>query len=79
MEISKVLEALNHIFQDVIDDPDVVLNLETTAEDVPDWDSLNHITFIVALEKHFQVKFSSGEISLWKNVGDMCDAIKQLV
>jgi len=73
--MAEILKALNHIFQDVVDDPNVVLNRETTAQDVDDWDSLNHITFIVAIEKYFKVKFSSAEIRSWKNVGDMCDAI----
>ena len=76
-DIAKILEALNHIFQDIVDDPNVVLKRETTAQDVDEWDSLNHITFVVAIEKHFKIKFSSAEIRLWKNVGDMCDAIAQ--
>ena len=75
MEKAEILKALNRIIQDVVDNPDVALKRETTAQDVADWDSLNHITFIVAIEKHFKVKFSSAEIRSWKNVGDMCDAI----
>ena len=73
--MEEILAALNHIFQDVVDDPNVVLKRETTAQDVDDWDSLNHITFVVAIEKHFKIKFSSAEIRTWANVGDMCDAI----
>jgi acyl carrier protein len=79
MEKTEVLAALNRIFQEVVDDPNVVLIRETTAEDVDDWDSLNHITFIVAIEKHFKIKFSGAEIRSWKNVGEMCDAIAPLV
>lgn len=77
MTIEDVLNALNKIFQDVVDDPNVILKRETTAQDVDDWDSLNHITFVVAIEKHFKIKFSSAEIRSWANVGDMCDAIVQ--
>lgn len=73
----EILETLNHLFQDIVDDKNVMLNRETTAQDVEDWDSLNHITFIVAIEKHFKVKFTSAEIRSWKNVGEMCDAIAQ--
>jgi acyl carrier protein len=79
MEMAEILEALNYIFQEIVDDPNVELKRETTAQDVDDWDSLNHITFIVAIEKHFKVKFSSAEIRSWKNVGEMCDAIAHLV
>ena len=70
-----ILEELNDIFHDVIDDDSVILERGTTAQDVDDWDSLNHITFIVAIEKHFKVKFTSAEIRAWMNVGEMCDAI----
>lgn len=77
MATPEILETLNHLFQDIVDDKSVVLNRETTAQDVEDWDSLNHITFIVAIEKHFKVKFTSAEIRSWKNVGEMCDAIAQ--
>ena len=73
--LSDILEALNKIFADVVDDSSVVLRRETTARDVDDWDSLNHIQLIVAIEKHFKIKFTRSEINSWKNVGDMCDAI----
>lgn len=77
--MAEILEALNRIFQDVVDNKDVVLVRETTAQDVDDWDSLNHIQFIVAIEKHFKVRFTTAEIRSWKNVGEMCDAIAHLV
>ena len=73
--MSEVLKTLNDIFQEVTDDTSAILKRDTTAQDVDDWDSLNHITFIVAIEKHFKVKFTSAEIRAWMNVGDMCDAI----
>jgi acyl carrier protein len=71
-----ILERLNTIFADVVDDDSVTLTKETTAQDVEDWDSLNHIQFIVAIEKNFGIKFTRAEISSWNNVGDMCDAIQ---
>ncbi|CAD6879871.1 hypothetical protein [Methylomonas albis] len=77
--MSEILEILNEIFHEVIDDTEVSLKRETTAADVEDWDSLNHITFIVAIEKHFKVKFTGAEIRGWMTVGEMCDAIAQKV
>lgn len=77
--MTEILKALNQLFQDVVDDPMVILKRETVAQDVDDWDSLNHITFIVAIEKYFKIKFTGAEIRSWKNVGEMCDAIAPLV
>lgn len=71
-----ILQELNSIFQSVIDDTSTTLLPETTAQDVDDWDSLNHITFIVAIEKFFKIKFTSSEIRGWMNVGEMCKAIE---
>jgi acyl carrier protein len=44
---------------------------ETLANQVPGWDSLNHINVILALEKDFQVKFKSIEVLRCKNLGDL--------
>jgi acyl carrier protein len=77
--MNEVLSILNTIFCDVVDEEDVILELETTALDVEDWDSLNHIQFVVAIEKHFHIKFTSSEISEWENVGEMCSAISKKI
>ncbi|MGA8222304.1 MAG: acyl carrier protein [Candidatus Acidiferrales bacterium] len=58
-----ILSALN------LDDWE--LDEQTTASQVPGWDSLNHVNVIVAVEKHFQVRFSNLEVLRLKNVGDL--------
>ena len=75
MDASEILKEVQQIFVQVLDNENIVLNRETTAKDVEDWDSLNHIQLIVAIEKRFRVKFTTNEIRAWKSVGDMCDAI----
>ena len=47
----------------------------TTAEDIEDWDSLEHITLVAAVEAEFGVKFSMGQVVTLKNVGEMVDLI----
>jgi len=44
---------------------------EMKASDVPGWDSLNHVNVILAVEKHFNVRFKSAEILRLKTVGDL--------
>jgi acyl carrier protein len=75
MERDDVLKGINKIFIDVLDDDDIVLTETTTAADVKEWDSLNHIQLIVAIEKHYKIKFTTVEINQFKNVGDLCEAV----
>ena len=75
MDKSEILKKVNVIFIDTLDNEDIVLTYETTANDVEDWDSLNHIQLVVAIEKYFKVRFTSLEIQSWNNVGEMLDCI----
>lgn len=75
MSREEVYEALNEVFQDVFDDEDIRVNDATTAADIEDWDSLEHINLIVAVEKKFNIKFNMGEVNTFKNVGEMVDLI----
>lgn len=75
MSREEVYESLNEVFQDVFDDEDIRVNDATTAADIEDWDSLEHINLIVAVEKKFNIKFNMGEVNTFKNVGEMVDII----
>ena len=69
------MERRNAIFQDVFDDEDITVNDSTVAADVDGWDSLEHINLIVAVERCFGIKFTMGETTGLKNVGEMVDRI----
>lgn len=71
-----IIQQLNEVFTNVLDLDQINLSRETTANDVDEWDSLSHIMLIVAIEKHFKIKFTSREIQTWKNVGEMIDCIE---
>lgn len=69
------MPEVTQIFRRVLDDESIQLRYETTANDVKDWDSLNHIELVVAIERHFKIKFNFAELQKFKNVGEMCDSI----
>ncbi len=78
MEREEIFSTLNNIFMDVLDlDEDIVLTDETSANDIEEWDSLSHIQLIVAIEKKFNIKFTSLEIMKWRNVGEMVNSIEE--
>lgn len=75
MSREEVYKILNGVFRDVFDDEDIEVTDTTTSSDIEDWDSLEHINLIVAVEKAFGVKFNVGEIHTMENVGDMVNLI----
>ncbi|MCR5672052.1 MAG: acyl carrier protein [Butyrivibrio sp.] len=75
MTREEVFEKMNEVFRDVFDDEDITVTDATTADDIEDWDSLEHINLINAMEQEFGVKFTMGEIVKLKNVGEMADLI----
>jgi acyl carrier protein len=77
MERSLILKEINTIFIDTLDNEDVIIVEETTANDVEEWDSLTHIQLVVAIEKFFKIRFSSKEIQSWNNVGEMLTCIQE--
>lgn len=76
MERETILAKVQEIFRDILDEDEIELKDNTTANDVDDWDSLTHIQLVVAIEKAFKIKFTSKEILSWKNVGEMIDSIQ---
>lgn len=71
------LEELEPVFRQVFDDDAIVLQLETTSDDIDDWDSLTHMNLVVALELRFKIKFALGELQKLKNIGEMLDLINR--
>jgi acyl carrier protein len=79
MERNEILGRVQEVFREELEVDDLVLTDETTADDVEEWDSLSHVQLVVALEKAFNIKFSSREILSWDNVGDLVDCIEKKI
>mgnify|MGYP003422566676 CR=1 FL=1 len=75
MNRNEVLKKLNVIFRDVLDDDSIVINDRTTSNDIEEWDSIEHINLIGAVEDEFSMRFKMKEVSGMKNVGEMVDII----
>lgn len=74
-----VMEKVTEIFRDVFDDEDLVITDATNADDIEDWDSLEHISLIVAMEKEFNTKFDIKMVNKLENVGGMIDLILEQI
>jgi acyl carrier protein len=74
-----ISERLKKIVLRELDLDDFDFNDDTTANMVPDWDSLAHIQIIVAIEKNYKIKFKGIEILKIKNMGELQSLIDSKV
>lgn len=74
---TEIYETLNRIFREVMDNDAISLAPETTAADIPQWDSLTHVMLVVAVEKHFKVRFAAMEVQQLQNVGELVTLIER--
>jgi acyl carrier protein len=74
MNQTEVIAKLQTIFDNVFLEP-VTLTPQTSAKDVPEWDSLLHISLMVAVEKEFGVRFRVGEVETTANIGEFANLI----
>ena len=67
----RLRERLTEVFREVFDDETLELSDATTARDVDGWDSLQHITLILAVEREFSIRVTAAEAGLLANVGEL--------
>jgi acyl carrier protein len=75
MSDNHVMTRLTSVFRSVFANEELTLSRATTAQDVDGWDSLMHINLIVAIERDFNIRFTTREITRLRNVGDLMDLI----
>jgi acyl carrier protein len=74
----EILDTLTRILRDLLGDPAIVLTPATTRPEVPRWDSFAYVTFIVAVESEFGIRFPIADVEAFQTVGDIVNAIRTL-
>ena len=77
MDRKEIFAKLTEIFRDVMDNDEIVLEENTTAEDIEEWDSLAHVQLIERIESVFGLKFSAKEMMSREDVGEFVDSIAE--
>lgn len=77
MNKNEIIARLNEVFRDVFGDDSINLTPNTTSADIEDWDSIEHINLIAAVEEEFDMRFKMREVSGMKNVGEMIQIISE--
>ena len=78
MDKQSIFEAVQQIFRDNFDDEELEITRETCADDIEDWDSLEQINLLTAIEKKFGLKFGLADVRDLQNVGDLLDLIERM-
>ncbi len=72
-------DELTSVFQTVFEDSDIVLTRESTANDIEGWDSLSHVTMLMAVEDHFEIEFAQWEVMNLPDVGALLDLVEKKI
>ena len=75
MTRKELFDGVQDIFRDIFDEDGMVIKNATSSDEIEDWDSLNHINLVSAIEKEFKIKFALGELMALKDVGAMVNLI----
>jgi len=79
MTREEIFNKVQDIFRDIFDEDDLVIEESSSSDDIEDWDSLNHINLVSAIEKEFKIRFALGELQSLKDVGAMIDLMVQKI
>ncbi|MEA5079190.1 MAG: acyl carrier protein [Anaerolineaceae bacterium] len=74
-----VIDELTKVFEEVFDQNGLKLTPETTANDIEGWDSMSHVTMLMAVEEHFGIEFKPYEIANLVNVGALISLVEKKV
>jgi acyl carrier protein len=79
MNKQEIFDSVQDICRDIFDIDDLIISDNTTADDIEEWDSLNHINLLSVIEKEFKIKFPLGASEELKNIGDMINMIEDRI
>ena len=71
------IDELKSVFEKVFDQSDLMLTPSTTSNEIDGWDSMSHVTMLMAVEDHFNITFKAFEIANLPNVGALVALIEK--
>ena len=77
MNRAEILSKVAASIASILDQPNLVVTMRTTAEDIEGWDSFNHVNIVVAIESQFGIKFKPAEVEELRAVGEFVNLIEK--
>ncbi len=70
-------EKVNKILADILDLETEQLSDDLTPDTAENWDSMNHLRLVTAIEQEFSISLSMEEIQSIQNISKLRDLVKQ--
>lgn len=74
--MDNIMERLEKVFKIVFNNETLTISLETCADDIEGWDSLQHLNLLAMIEKEFGIQFDIDDIVMMEKVADIIECIK---
>lgn len=72
-----ILKQVEQIFRKELNDESLQVTLESSANTIDQWDSINNLVLISAIEERFNISFPIEIIFSANNVGDLINYIAE--
>ncbi len=72
-----ILKSLKEVIRKFFKNKDLSITLDTTALDIQEWDSLNHMDLIRKIELEFNIEFEFYEVMDFENIEQLVKSIQQ--
>jgi acyl carrier protein len=72
---NQLLPQLQEIFRSIFENPSLELTSTTSAKEIPNWDSMNHVSLISEIESYFDVEFDLDDLIEMNNVASILNSL----
>jgi acyl carrier protein len=73
MERTEILQNIQFVLRDFFKNESLEISASTTADDVFEWDSLNHMNLMAAIEERFDIQLPFRVVAQFESIGDLAD------
>ncbi len=75
---ASTLEQVRHIASDIFGVPFDKITAESSPETIENWDSMQHLNLVLAVEEKFGVQLEPEDIEQMKNIGAVAAVVEKL-
>jgi len=75
---ASTFERVRNVASDIFGIPADKITAESSPESIENWDSMQHLNLVLAIEEKFGVQFDPEDIEEMKNIGAVAKLVERL-